>query len=591
MSDLPVPKCEAPGSETRPSFRIEFPCTLFAARDAAVALRGFLASEGLSDAELDAWELAIVEAANNAVNYVREPCRGLPVVMDASVGESQVEVRIWDHTGGFELPETLELPNFEDEGGRGLYLIKTLTDSADYLRGNSSNCFLLRKGRASSLRKSAGPSVEQLEAELSLMTEELAASYESLSAIFSFSSTLAHASEPMDLVDPWMRELTRVTGADWYAFFVVAADGRELVQAAASEESAPVEIRLRNDRAFGARLSAAARAVQGQQDVWFEAAVPFASDDPLSVIATGTSGLLHAVFLGSTLVGLVALGRRVEEHPFTAGQVSVIHTFSDFLGAQVRHAQAQRESTNNQLMRRDLEIAAGIQQSLLPAVLPQSSALEIFGSATSAREVGGDFYDVIGFPNGSVLVAIADVMGKGVPAALFAAILRTLVRSRHDIAAQPGKLLEWVAATLFQDFDRVEMFATMQLAYFDTVQKKIRVAGAGHCPLLIAAPDGSATEIPAEGVPVGIVSTCRYAEAVHAYVPGSRILLFTDGVTESRNMSGDQFGMARLSSWLTTAPKLPPNQLGTALLANIAAHRGAAPVPDDITFVLLTTHA
>lgn len=592
MSDGPVAIRIPPGSEARPSFRTEFPCTLLAARDAAMGLRQFLASEGLSDTELDAWELAVVEVANNAVNYVRDSCREMSVVMEAAVGRHQVDIRVWDHTDGFEMPDNIELPDFEDEGGRGLYLIKTLTDSAEYLRGQSANCFALSKTRiASPAKKACGPTVEQLEAELNLMTEELAASYESLSAIFSFSSTLAHASEPMDLVDPWMRELARVTGADWYAFFVVAPDGRELVQATASSEDAPVEIPLRNDRAFGSRLSAAARAVQGRQDVWFEAGVPLPGNDPLAVIARGTSGLLHAVFLGSTHVGLVALGRRVAEHPFTAGQVNVIHTFSDFLGAQVRHAQVQRESTNNQLMRRDLEIAADIQQSLLPAVLPRSPGLEIFGSATSAREVGGDFYDVIGFPNGSVLVAIADVMGKGVPAALFAAILRTLVRSRHDIAARPGKLLEWVAATLFQDFDRVEMFATMQLAYFDTARRTVHVAGAGHCPLLIAGPDGAVVEIPPEGVPVGIIPDARYPESKHEVAPGSRLLLFTDGVTESRDIDGDQWGMPRLKSWLAAAPKLPPNQLGTALLATIAAHRGAAPVPDDITFVLLTTHA
>ena len=591
MSASSVPEAVAPGSETRPSFLTEFPCTLADARNAAIELRELLSSEGVVGAELGELELAIVEAANNAVNYVRESCRDLPVVMEAAVAEAYVDIRIWDHTEGFEMPEDVELPHHEDEGGRGLYLIKTLTDSAEYLRGKSANCFVLSKDRATPVKKVRTATVAQLEAELSLMTEELAASYESLSAIFSFSSTLAHASEPMDLIEPWMRELGRVTGADWYAFFIAGPDGRELVQMAASGEDAPVEIPLRKDRSFGGRPSAAARAVQGRQDVWFEATVPLSKDDPLTVIANGTSGLLHAVFLGSSLVGLVALGRRVAEHPFTAGQVNVIHTFSDFLGAQVRHVQVQRESTTNQLMRRDLEIAADIQQSLLPAILPRSPGLEIFGSATSAREVGGDFYDVIGFPDGSVLVAIADVMGKGVPAALFAAILRTLVRSRHDIAAHPGKLLEWVAATLFHDFDRVEMFATMQLVYFDTAQRKVHVAGAGHCPLLIAAPDGSIVEVPPEGVPVGIIPAPSYPESVHPISPNSRLLLFTDGVTESRDLSGDQWGMARLLKWITSAPNLPPNQLGTALLASIAAHRGAAPVLDDITFVLLTTHA
>ena len=291
------------------------------------------------------------------------------------------------------------------------------------------------------------------------------------------------------------------------------------------------------------------------------------------------------------LVGLVALGRRVPDHPFTAGQVNVIHTFSDFLGAQLHHAQARSDSTRHQIMRRDLEIAASIQQSLLPDELPTSPGLGIFGSATSAREIGGDFYDVIGLPDGSVLAVIADVMGKGVPAALFAAILRTLVRSRCDLAEHPGKLLEWVAGTLFEDFERVEMFATMQLAYFDIRHQTVHVAGAGHCPLLIAAPCGTVTEIASEGVPVGIMQAARYHEAAHSVAPGSRLLLFTDGVTESRNIEGDQWGMKRLLPWLSAAPPAPPAELGADLLAQLSAHRGTAPVPDDITFVLLATHS
>jgi anti-sigma regulatory factor (Ser/Thr protein kinase) len=152
MNDGPVATFVPPGSETRPSFRTEFPCTLLAARDAAMELRRFLPSEGLSETELDAWELATVEVANNAVNYVRDSARETPFVVEAAVGESHVDGRVWDHTDGFEMPENVELPEFEDEGGRGLFLIKTLTDSAEYLRGKSANCFALSKARTEPAR-------------------------------------------------------------------------------------------------------------------------------------------------------------------------------------------------------------------------------------------------------------------------------------------------------------------------------------------------------------------------------------------------------------------------------------------------------
>jgi serine phosphatase RsbU (regulator of sigma subunit)/anti-sigma regulatory factor (Ser/Thr protein kinase) len=586
---LPFANRHAPESLKMPFFRCEFQCSLPAARAATIDVREFLNREGISGQELDGWELAIAEAANNGVIYAREDRQENALALEVSIHDTLTEVRVWDHTEGFTLPSEVELPDFEEEGGRGIFLIKSLTDSAEYLRGSSSNCFVLKKKRSSPPSRVPRITVEQLENELSLMTEELAASYESLSAIFSFTSSLANATEPMDLVEPWMKELARVTGADWHSFFVVSPDKRALLCATKSCASIPHEIPLLNKGISNNAPSSAARATESRQDVWFDSSSPLSECDPLHSASRSTSGLLHSVYLGTSLVGLVALGRSVGEHPFTAGQVNVIHTFSDFLGTQVRHAEVQREATHNQLMRRDLEIAASIQQSLLPSRLPRSSGIEVFGSATSAREVGGDFYDVIGFPDGSMLLAIADVMGKGVPAALFAAILRTLVRSRNDIAAKPGLLLEWVAATLFEDFDRVEMFATMQLAYIDKPGRRVRVSGAGHCPLLIARPDREIVEVESEGVPVGILPESKFPESVHPIPPGSRLLLFTDGVTESRNSCGDQWGIERLKAWLSSAPEKSSQALGTALFQKIAVHRAGEPSTDDITFILLTT--
>ena len=580
-----------PVAENRTTLRVESACTLQSVRDAGIEVRKFLAGQGIDEPSLDGWELVIMEAANNAVLYAPDAARHLPITIDASVGRDSVEVRIGDHTAGFDFPEETSLPDPESEGGRGLYLIRTLTSSIDYLKGKNGNVLVLTKIREMPARGRRSATVEELESELNLLTEELAASYESLSAIFSFTSTFSNAEDPLALVDPWMKELARITSADWYVFFTASPDGRTLTRATSSGPEAPVSINVPGRGQPAPDACAVGLAVWSRQDVWLDATTQLDDEDVMAPFAGRSSGILHSVFIGAALVGFVALGRRVENAPFTAGQVNVIHTFSDFLGTQIRHAQVLRESLLNQVMRRDLEIAASIQQSLLPAALPNSRQLRIFGSATSAREVGGDFFDVIGFGNGSVLVVIADVMGKGVPAALFAAILRTLVRSRRDIAKQPGVLLEWVAATLFPDFDRVEMFATMQLAYFDSPSRRVHVAGAGHCPLVMVSPTGGITEVPSQGVPIGIEFNSRYPETVQSVEPESRLILFTDGVTESRNVEGEEWGMERLRKWLTNAPEAPLPKLGEALLDEITRFRGAAPVPDDITFVLLTTHA
>jgi len=482
----------------------------------------------------------------------------------------------------------LDLPDPESEHGRGLYLIQVLADTAEYLRGKKSNCLILTKRRAEPVPVRPPGQPEQLEAELTLMTEELAASYESLSAIFNFTATLCQAEEPLDLVAPWMKELARITGADWHAFFVLDVETYSLLCAAAQGSEVPAIIPMRQ---VGSARCLAAEVVKSRQDFWFDPDTQMLAGDTLARALAGTSGFLHPVFLGPTLVGMAALGRRVAEYPFTAGQVNVIHTFADFLGSQIRYGQVQREITRSQVLRRELEIAASIQQSLLPAVLPKTSHLDIAGFATSASEVGGDFFDVVGLPGGSILVVIADVMGKGVPAALFAAILRAVVRARHDLASEPGRLLEWLNETLFQDFDAVDMFATVQLAYFDPSGRSVRVATAGHCPLLVADARGVVAEFAADGLPIGIQPFGSYPEQTAAIEPGSRTLLYTDGLIEAQNSAGERWGGAHLSQWLTTtvSSNRSVEDMGAELKAELQRFRGTAPVTDDETFVLLAS--
>ncbi len=579
-----------PAVDRRPALRVEIPVSLHAAREAGRALRTFLADCALSEEELEAWELAAVEAANNAVNATPAGRRHFPIILEANVSADSVEVRLTDHTDGFELPERAVLPDTDSEHGRGLYLIQVLVDSLDYLQGRGSNCLVLTRKRAEPVPLRPPGQPEQLEAELSLMTEELAASYESLSAIFNFTATLCQAEEPLDLVVPWMKELGRITAADWHAFFILSPDGRALC--CASAEGAEIPALIAIDWAQQVDDFLASTAVQSRQDFWFGPQTSVLPGDPLAKAIVGTSGFLHPVFLGATLVGLAAVGRRVAEHPFTAGQVNVIHTFADFLGSQVRYGQVQREITRSEVMLRELEIAASIQRSLLPANLPKSVHLDIAASATSAHEVGGDFYDVIEQEDGGILVVIADVMGKGVPAALFAAILRAVIRGRHDLASHPGQLLEWLNESLFADFDRVDMFATVQLAYFDPDGRVLRAATAGHCPLLVVNPYGNITELGADGLPIGIQPACEYPERTVPIVPGSHTLLYTDGLIEAQNLHAELWGLTHLQAWLrnTAGTLRTAGQIGADLRAELQRFRGTTPVNDDVTFVVLAAH-
>jgi anti-sigma regulatory factor (Ser/Thr protein kinase) len=136
-----------PRSSSAAGLSIEIPSNLQSVADMCRRARKFLASCGLSDRELDAWELALREAANNLVTHCSPETKRLPIQVDVLATDRLTEVRITDYTSGFDYPEDPELPPADSESGRGLFLIQSLVDEAQYLRGRAENCLVLRRNR------------------------------------------------------------------------------------------------------------------------------------------------------------------------------------------------------------------------------------------------------------------------------------------------------------------------------------------------------------------------------------------------------------------------------------------------------------
>jgi len=203
--------------------------------------------------------------------------------------------------------------------------------------------------------------------------------------------------------------------------------------------------------------------------------------------------------------------------------------------------------------------------------------------------VGGDFYDAFVTQLGGWLLAIADVMGKGVPAAMFAAIFRSQLRAGAERAATPGALLTWLNRSLHDDLDQVEMFITAQLVYLNPDRRSFQMASAGHPPLLVAAGDGRVQAVEDSGLPLGIMPDTVYTERTVALPPGANLLLFTDGLTEARGREGKLLWVGPLEKCLAQAAKSgsPVEATKAALIALVAAHQEGVPPGDDQTFLLL----
>ena len=581
-------------SEHRISLRVESACELAAVRAAVAQVSGWLAEKNFSEAELGAWELALVEAANNAVKYADAAARARPVIIEISAGERDVEVRVTDHTAGFDWPPEIKLPDENAERGRGLYLMKSLTEEIFYLRHPDQNVLVLRRARPAATEMfpdSAQLQQKLADAETALtdMTSELSSSYESLVALFRYSSELGTQTNLQEFSQRLLHDLVPLAEADGAVLRLVSADGKKLeTQFVLPEKNSTAlpPLTLLDDYL----KSVETRAARQRQDIWFSPEEPLDKNDPLRSAMPVGNGVCHAFYVADQFVGTATIGRLAADKPFTAAQVNLLHTFVDFLAIQIVNAKLLDERTATRVTRRELEIAADIQRSLLPAQLPACAPFALAASCTSALQVGGDFYDAIPAPAGTALLIIADVMGKGVPAALFAAVLRTTIRSMPQLFSQPGELLTAANKILSPDLSRVDMFITAAAVFVNPRGGEIIVASAGHCPLMLAGGGKSWSGDPKNsGLPLGIEEKTFYPQTAYALPPGGAALLYTDGLTETRNGDGEMLGDKNLLVLLAEAATQFPDaeRAKNLLLARLAAYRGSAPLTDDETFFLI----
>ncbi|MBI3875405.1 MAG: serine/threonine-protein phosphatase, partial [Verrucomicrobia bacterium] len=181
-------------------------------------------------------------------------------------------------------------------------------------------------------------------------------------------------------------------------------------------------------------------------------------------------------------------------------------------------------------------------------------------------------------------------MGTGIPAAMFAAIFRSLVRAMPELTHKPSELLTRVNYQMSNELSEVEMFITAQLVFVDARKRRLIAAGAGHCPILLA--NNSETlpkRISPEGMPLGILPTTYFSGQTVPLGNFSRVLLYTDGVTEARNEQGEFFGLERLIQWLnkTSSMQCTAQELKEELLKELRKFQSGLPLRDDQAFLIL----
>lgn len=283
---------------------------------------------------------------------------------------------------------------------------------------------------------------------------------------------------------------------------------------------------------------------------------------------------------GALVVGPVAgLGRRL----------SILNGIAHQLAMAMENAALAGEVAQQQRTEREMELGRDIQASFLPEACPQAPGWGVAAFWRSARMVGGDFYDFIRLrsPDGVERwgVAVADVSDKGVPAALFMALSRTLLRSAAMSRLSPAATLTRVNELILADA-RSQQFVTMFYGVWEPATGRFVYANAGHNPpvLMRAGADRPET-LTAHGAALGVFAEYIYTDAEIVFEPGTTLLIYTDGLTDAINAQAEEFGLARVEALLQAAQALPAASIVDTLAQTVDWHVGGVEAFDDTTLV------
>ncbi len=286
-------------------------------------------------------------------------------------------------------------------------------------------------------------------------------------------------------------------------------------------------------------------------------------------------------------IGVLYLDGREKGTLLSPTTVEAIETLATEASVAIEHARLYREAIEKAQMDRELKIAGEIQRMLVPSRQRTMGTIEAAGTTIPCRAIGGDFFDLYDLPDDAFGFAVADISGKGVPAALLAAALQGAFAAYATGAPSPAEAIIVGNAVLYGRFEG--RFATM---FYGVVTPDGRFAycNAGHNPPLLLKANGEMTKLETGGTVLGLFSDNHYEEGRVALERGDLILLFSDGLPEANDPAGNEFGDERIESLVKQNGTLAPPALLDRLLQEVTLFSAGAPARDDLTIVVLKYH-
>jgi phosphoserine phosphatase RsbU/P len=293
----------------------------------------------------------------------------------------------------------------------------------------------------------------------------------------------------------------------------------------------------------------------------------------------------------SKLSGAIIVGQKLSDTPHSTEDLSFLAGVAQQVSVSIENAFLYEGLAEQDRMRHELAIARHIQLNSLPSETPRVAGLDVSGSSTPALEVGGDFFDYLDGNGSDLMVIVGDVSGKGTSAALYMSKVQGILRSLHQFGLAPQDLFTRANRLLCADLQK-NSFITASAALFLPLQKQVKLVRAGHLPVYIyRSSTGSVERIVPRGLGLGLSDAGVFAseleERTQSYGRGDVLVLVTDGVTEARNPSGEEYGEERLANVIVDASSKTAQEIRDRVNADLLVFGGGQDPHDDQTIVVI----
>ena len=307
----------------------------------------------------------------------------------------------------------------------------------------------------------------------------------------------------------------------------------------------------------------------------------------MTIVAQRVKSLMAAPLqTKDDVIGLIYLDSPGIVRDFTPEDLNLITVMANIAAVRLEHARLAEIEQAERIMARDLQQAAEIQRSLLPAESPALGDFEIAAHTIPCRAVGGDYFDYAWAPDGRFAFVVADASGKGMPASLLVSCLQarllTLIEDPMPLGEMARRLNRGLTAKCPGN-----RFVTVFMALLDLKTGEIEYSNAGHNPPLLVRASGDVETLEAGGPVMGLIGIAPYSSATIQMNPGDMLLVFSDGVTEAMNAADEEFGDDRLLQYATRARAWPAETIVKTLCDGVDRFAGGAPQADDITVLAL----